>query len=162
MPIYEFYCRECNTIYKFFSKRIDTTTTPQCPSCITATLERKVSAFAMLSGDRADAGDDDMPIDEAKMERAMSALANEAEQMNEDNPREAAKLMRKLTKETGIQLGGGMEEALRRLERGEDPQRIEEEMGDALEKDEPFLFENKSGRGAKKDRPRLDDHLYDL
>jgi hypothetical protein len=87
------------------------------------------------------------PIDEAKMEKAMAMLAGEAEKLNEDDPRQAAQLMRKLTDATGISLGSGMEEALHRLERGEDPDRIEEEMGDLLEGEEPFLIGGK-GKGA--------------
>jgi len=57
-----------------------------------------------------------------------------------------------------------MEEALRRLERGEDPDRIEEEMGDLLEAEEPFLFDGKGpgAKGGKKSRPRVDETLYEL
>jgi hypothetical protein len=43
--------------------------------------------------------------------------------------------MRKLFSATGMPVGGGMEEALRRMEAGEDPEKIEEEMGDVLEQD---------------------------
>jgi hypothetical protein len=43
--------------------------------------------------------------------------------------------MRKLFSATGMPVAGGMEEALRRLEAGEDPEKIEEEMGDVLEQD---------------------------
>jgi hypothetical protein len=80
--------------------------------------------------------------------------------MNEDDPRQAAQLMRKLTDATGISLGSGMEEALHRLERGEDPDRIEEEMGDLLEGEGPFLSGGKGKRGSRK--PRVDETLYDL
>jgi hypothetical protein len=96
------------------------------------------------------------------MEKAMAMLAGEAEKLNEDDPRQAAQLMRKLTDATGISLGSGMEEALHRLERGEDPDRIEEEMGDLLEGEEPFLIGGKGKRGIRKQKPRVDETLYDL
>ncbi|MGD2029649.1 MAG: zinc ribbon domain-containing protein, partial [Desulfobacterales bacterium] len=41
MPIYEFYCRDCNTIFNFFSKTINTTKKPKCPKCKTKTLTRQ-------------------------------------------------------------------------------------------------------------------------
>jgi hypothetical protein len=71
--------------------------------------------------------------------------------------------MRKLSDMTGLELGDSMNEALRRMEAGEDPDAIEAEMGDLLEEDEPFLVPDK--KGAKKSRrpaPRRDEKLYDL
>jgi hypothetical protein len=102
------------------------------------------------------------PLDEAKMEKAMAMLAGEAEKMNEDDPRQAAQLMRKLTDATGLSLGAGMEEALNRLEKGEDPDQIEAEMGDLLEEGEPFVLEGKGSKGSRKPKPRVDETLYDL
>jgi putative FmdB family regulatory protein len=162
MPIYEFYCEPCNTVFSFFSRGVNTARIPACPRC-KRPLKRQMSIFARVSrGKEEPAGDDMPPIDEAKMEKAMAMLAGEAEKMNEDDPRQAAQLMRKLTDATGISLGAGMEEALHRLERGEDPDRIEEEMGDLLEGEEPFLFEGKGKRGSRKPKPRVDETLYDL
>jgi len=58
--------------------------------------------------------------------------------------------MRKLTDMTGLNLGDGMEEALSRMERGEDPEAIESEMGDTLEGEDPFSFGKKSIKARKK------------
>ncbi len=133
MPIYEFYCGKCNTVYKFFSRSVNTEKIPHCPRCKTVKVKRIMSVFSTVSGGREEASDAEMPpIDEAKMEKAMGLLASEAEGINEDDPRQAAALMRKLTDATGLSMGAGMEEALRRLERGEDPEKIEEEIGDLL------------------------------
>ena len=98
------------------------------------------------------------------MEKAMQMLASEADRINEDDPRQAANLMRKLTDMTGMELGAGMEEALRRMERGEDPEQVEAEMGDLLESEDPFLFPDKKGRGgaAAGRAPMRDETLYDL
>ncbi len=163
MPIYEFYCKDCNTIYKFFSRTVNTEKIPNCPTCKDVALERRMSLFAMTSGrkDDGDLGDDMPPIDDAKMEQAMTMLANEADKINEDDPRQAAQLMRKFSEVTGLEMGPAMEEALRRMEKGEDPDQIEEEMGDLLEDDELFTVAKKMG-GKRKTRPRVDDTIYDL
>lgn len=96
------------------------------------------------------------------MERAMSMLEREAGSLNEDDPRQAARLMRKLTEATGLKMGSGMEEALSRMERGEDPDRIEAELGDLLEGEEPFVMEQKSGKRKQGHHPKVDETLYDL
>ncbi len=33
MPIYEFYCEQCHTIYNFFSRKINLEKIPDCPKC---------------------------------------------------------------------------------------------------------------------------------
>jgi putative FmdB family regulatory protein len=163
MPIYEFYCHKCNTIYNFFSKTANTDKIPYCPQCKKIRLKRQMSVFARISRGRDEtAGDDMPPIDEAKMEKAMSLLAGEADKMNEDDPRQAAMLMRKLSDATGLNMGPGMEEALSRMERGEDPEKIEAEMGDLLEGEEPLLFSPKAKRGGQRKTPQIDGKLYDL
>lgn len=162
MPIYEFYCEKCNTVFSFFSRGVNTTKVPGCPSC-KRVLKRQMSVFAKVSRGKEAPADDGMPpLDEAKMEKAMAMLAGEAEKINEDDPRQAAQLMRKLTDATGLSLGSGMEEALHRLERGEDPDQIEAEMGDLLEGEEPFVMEARGKKGARKPKPRIDETLYDL
>ena len=107
---------------------------------------------------------DDLPIDESKMEQAMNVLAGEADKINEDDPKQAAGLMRKLSDMTGLKLGAGMDEALSRMERGEDPEQIEAEMGDLLEGEDPFELPEKKGRGIKtrQPAPTRDETLYDL
>lgn len=165
MPIYEFYCEKCHTIYNFLSKTVNTEKIPDCPKCQHSRLQRQVSLFAAISGRKETDGMDDMPpLDEAKMESAMGMLAQEAERMNEDDPRQAAQLMRKLSDATGLAMGPAMEEALSRMERGEDPDAIEAEMGDLLEAEEPFLLQEKGrqGRRGRQSRPNVDETLYEL
>ena len=164
MPIYEFYCKSCNTLFNFFSKSINTSKTPLCPKCGVHPLTRQMSAFAVTGKAKEDSGMDDLPFDESKMEQAMQMLAGEAENINENDPRQAADLMRKLTDMTGMELGPGMQEALRRMESGEDPEQIESEMGDILGEEEPFLLSGKKGRAVlgKQISPIRDDMLYDL
>jgi hypothetical protein len=123
-----------------------------------------MSAFAFTGKAKEDTNADDLPFDENKMEKAMQMLAGEADRINEDDPRQAANLMRKLSDMTGLELGTGMNEALKRMEAGEDPEAIEAEMGDLLEEEEPFLLPEKkdAAKKAKKPAPIRDEKLYDL
>jgi len=163
MLVYEFFCQDCNTIYKFFSRTVNTEKVPSCPKCENPRLKRMMSTFAVSSGRGDTQVDEDMPpIDESKMEQAMEMLAREADRINEDDPRQAAQLMRKFSEATGLNMGPGMEEALSRMERGEDPEQVEAELGDVLESEEPFLFEQKRSRAGRKPRPTIDDTFYDM
>ena len=102
------------------------------------------------------------PIDESRMEKALQMLAGEADRINEDDPRQAVDMMRKLSEAAGLNLSPGMEEALNRIEGGEDPEKVEEEMGDIFENEDPFLLDNRRGRGSRQSPPSVDDTLYEL
>ena len=165
MPIYEFYCPRCHTLFSFWSKTVNTEKRPRCPECKKDTLQRRLSSFATISsrpaGDEKSA--DDLPIDETKMENAMAALASEAESMEGEDPKAAARLMRKFSDLTGLRYGDGMEEALGRLESGEDPEAIEAEMGDLLSEEEPpFTLPGKKPQRRTSGPPRQDDTLYEM
>ena len=164
MPIYEFYCDKCHTIFNFFSRTVNTRKVPLCPRCKQNKLTRQVSMFAVTGRAKEDGDMDDLPFDEGQMEKAMQMLAGEADKINEDDPRQAAKLMRKLTRMSGLELGDGMEEALSRMEQGEDPEQIEAEMGDLLEGDDPFQLKGKKGLTGptRRKAPARDETLYDL
>ena len=81
-----------------------------------------------------DAGEMGMPdMDDPKVAAVMNELERDMEHMDENNPRHMAHMMKRMkeimppgtvTKE--------MDEAIKRLEKGEDPEKIEEEMGDLL------------------------------
>jgi len=164
MPIYEFYCSNCHTVYKFLSRKVNTTKIPACPVCDKTELERMISTFATLTGiqDRDETADNLPNIDESKLEQAMAAMASEVDKIDENDPKQAANLMRKLTDATGLSMGPGMEEAIQRMEKGEDPEKIEEEMGDLLENEELFVQAKKQLSPAKKSNPYIDEKLYDL
>lgn len=166
MPIYEFYCPDCHMVFSFRSRRIDTETVPDCPSCKASNkLKRQISPFAVVSSSKSEASDDplsDLPIDESRMERALMGLASEAESLNEDDPKSMALFMRKFAKETGLEFNDSIQQALSRLESGEDPEVVEAEMGDVMDSDEnPFKVIRK-GWGQRTQPPRRDDTLYDM
>jgi hypothetical protein len=103
-------------------------------------------------------------MDEEKLERAMMSLAGEMEGVDENDPRAMARFMRKLSEATGMNLGP-MEEAIRRLESGADPEQLEEEMGDLFDDDNmETLFSKEGIKGLKRKYvpPAHDDTLYVL
>lgn len=124
-----------------------------------------MSTFATIGKAKETDGDDPLAgLDEAKMEQALAGLMREAEHLNEDDPRQMAQLMRKFADKTGLNLGGAMEEAMARMEAGEDPDQIAQEMGDLMDGDEPFSLEamKKKMQAGRKRPPVHDDHLYEL
>lgn len=163
MPIYEFFCKDCNTIFNFFSRRINTSKIPDCPKC-SRKLKKLLSSFATV-GKAKEPGEEDLPagFDESRMESALGELAQDAEKLNEGDPKAMAGLMRKFTEKTGLALNENMEKALSRLEAGESPDQIEQDMGDLLEGDDALPFEFKQARkGVKQKFPVHDETLYEM
>ena len=158
MPIYEFFCSRCNIVFNFYSSRVNTNKIPKCPECKEVSLERMMSKFVAFKKRNKEDDIEDLPFDETKMENAMQMLEKEAGKINEDDPRQAAAFLRKMMDAGGGEPGDGMEEALRRLEAGEDPEQIEEEMGDLLNPEDMFVSKKK--RKGKK--IIYDENLYDL
>lgn len=160
MPIYEFLCPHCNRIYSFHSFRVDPDRVPSCPRCGATDLRRTPSRFGVGSA-RAEedavggAGDD--AADDPRMEREMMRLASELEHMDENDPRQMAAAVRRMTELAGEPVTPAMEEMIRRLEAGEDPERIEEDLGDALDEDG-----DGSGSGGFGGAPTRDDGLYPM
>ena len=148
MPIYEFYCPHCHRLFNFLSRSVNTDTVPPCPRCEGKDLARRVSAFAISKGRKeepAKATGPEPDVDEARLERVMESMAGEMEGIDENDPRQGARFMRRMFEAAGVPVAGGMEEALRRMEAGEDPEKIEAEMGDVFD---ASAF---SGLGGEKD-----------
>jgi putative FmdB family regulatory protein len=170
MPIYEFYCKPCHTIYSFFARSTSQNAEPKCPKCGQKKLERKMSRFAISTGRKDDsdqAGDDPFAgVDESKMEQAMMQMEGDFENIDENNPQQMAQMMKKMFDVVGVEPNGPMLEAMRRMEAGEDPDRVDEEMGDALDEADPFTMTNASSAKSKLRRlmepPNVDPELYDL
>ncbi len=167
MPVYEFYCGDCHTIYSFLSQEVNTSKTPACPKCKKKKMKRQVSQFAISTG-RSDDGPEDFPnLDDDAMEKAMMSLERDMQGMDEDDPRAMAKMMRKLSDATGMNFGEGMQEAMRRMEAGEDPDKVEEEMGDLLDDDDEMFGPGSvkarlRAMAARLNAPKIDDGLYDM
>ena len=168
MPVYEFYCADCHAIFNFLSRRANTGARPSCPRCAKPGLERQVSRFALSRGRAEEPAVEGMPdLNEDRLERAMISLAGEMEGIDENDPRRMARFMRKFSDTTGMDLGDGFDEALRRLESGEDPERIEEEMGALFDEENPLGENPFSRQGVRRLKrkyvpPDHDETLYTL
>jgi len=141
MPIYEFACPKCRRIFNFLSKRMNPDRLPVCPRCGNKKMTKQMSRFAMTKGlkepaakggDAADEGP--MPdMDDPRMMRAMSEMERDMEHLDENNPKHMAHMMRKMK---DLMPPGTMPKeldvAIKRLEAGEDPEKIEADMGDLL------------------------------
>jgi hypothetical protein len=88
----------------------------------------------------------------------MMRLMSDAEGIDENDPRQLGRLMRRMSEITGENLEPEMDEAVRRLEAGEDPEKIEEDMGDLLG-DEEGMDDDGYGYGGG---PSYDDGLYSM
>jgi len=164
MPIYEFYCSACHTLLNFFSPTVDTRSRPSCPHCATPDLERKPARFATpRSG-----GDSDAEVgglDEARLEQAMAAVADEmGDESGDEDPRQMGRLMRRFSAAAGLELTPAMQSLVERLEAGGDPDEAEEEMAEFdPEAGLDALFQLKQVRtGRARPAPRFDDELYFL
>ena len=139
MPIYEFFCPDNRRIYSFFARSLSyADKVPRCPDNARWKMEKMVSGFAITGRAKeksaAGPGDD---ADDAKMEAAMDAMEREfgglAENDNPD-PRALAKMMRRMGELTGQKMPEQMNEVIARLEKGENPDKLEEEYGDVFDK----------------------------
>jgi len=141
MPIYEFACPKCRRIFNFLSKRMNPDRLPICPRCGNKKMIKQMSRFAMTKGLKEAAsggdvgeGEGPMPdIDDPRVQRAMSELERDIEHMDENNPKHMAHMMRKIKEIMPPDaVPKELDVAIKRLEAGEDPEKIEEDMGDVL------------------------------
>lgn len=160
MPIYEFLCGACNRIFSFHSFKVAPEKTPTCPKCGATDLDRVPSRFGVAAKTDASASDGggDGDFDDPRVEREMMRFAAELENMDENDPRAMAAAVRKMTEIAGEPVTPAMEEMIRRLEAGEDPEKVEEEMGDAIEEE----MGEEGGGGFSGAAPTRDDGLYPM
>ena len=170
MPIYEYYCPDNNRIYQFFAKTMaQGRQTPKCPDNPSFRMERIMSSFAITGGvksgekepaggEGADAGSEE--TDDPRMEAAMDQLEREMEGIDENDPKAMGRMMRRMSELTGEKLDGEMEEVVRKLEEGQDPESLEDQFGDSFP-DDGGAGEGGFGRGDRRRAPTRDPKLYD-
>jgi putative FmdB family regulatory protein len=164
MPIYEFYCDDCHTLFNFYSATIDTQTRPSCPRCERPQLERRPARFATLKHKGDEEPDPFGDLDEERLAGVMESMMGELGGLEEsEDPRQMAQLFRKFGEASGLDFGPRMEEMMSRLEAGEDPDKLEEEMGTDFDDDglEEFFRLRKRGWNPSR-KPSVDDTLYFL
>jgi putative FmdB family regulatory protein len=156
MPIYEFLCPSCNRIFSFHSFKVDPARVPSCPKCDAGNLRRVPSRFGVGAARKTAPEGGEDGLDDPRIEREMMKLAADLEGMDENDPRQMAAAVRKMTELAGEPVTPAMEEMIRRLEAGEDPERIEEDLGDAIED------EIGDGGGFGGPAPTRDEGLYPM
>lgn len=165
MPIYEYACPKCRRIFNFLSKRIQPDRVPPCPKCGCAKMSKEVSRFAMTKGlkdatarlDTDGAAATGPDLNDPRVARVISEMERDMKHLDENNPRHLAHLMKKMKE---VMPSGAVPKELdmiiKRLDGGEAPEKIEEEMGEVL-----GGFMGGSG-GAAEGGYTQDAGLYDM
>ena len=119
MPIYEYRCHDCKRRVSIFWRTFSEAGegTPACPHCSRTNLTRLMSRVRVIRSEesRMDAmGDMDFP------------------DLDENDPKSMGRWMRKMSAETGEDLGPEFDEVMGRLEAGENPEEIEKTMPELM------------------------------
>lgn len=170
MPIYEFYCPDNHTVYQFLARSLaGREKTPRCPENPAFRMERRMSRFAFLRGAKEPGEADPFEgMDESKMEAMMADLERDMAGMDESNPdpRQLGHVMRKMTDALGDKAPPEMREMIRRLEAGEDPEKLESEFGGLGEGGEDeggdFFAQTVKKLKAGLRAPKRDAKLYEM
>ena len=147
MPIYEYACPKCGRVSSFLVRNTGAHKAPKCPHCGAKGLQRALSRFAAVGASRKSAGErpaggadafdgeESLPPmganDAGGAEPDLAGMESLLGGVDENDPRSMGRAMRKLAEQTGEPLDPEMNEVVRRLESGEDPEKIEEKMGGA-------------------------------
>lgn len=172
MPIYEFYCPDNNKLYSFLARSLALKDkTPLCPDGAALRMERRVSRFAITGKAKEETADDPFAgIDESKMDAFMEEMERDMAGMDENNPdpRELGHFMRKMTDVMGSNTPPELREMVRRLEAGEDPEKLESEFGvgsgegeESAAADALFSQMWKKARASRRE-PIRDPKLYEM
>jgi len=107
MPIYEFYCSPCNTIFTFYSKTVTVSKEPLCPRC-KGVLKRQMSVFSMGGTTK---GPENLPMSNDRIEQGMKRFTEESEKIKDRDPREAARMRENFSKMTGVSFAENQKKA---------------------------------------------------
>ncbi len=116
MPIYEYRCLRCgrrvSLLFRTFTAASDAK--PRCPACQSEEMRRLVSRVRLMTSE------------ESRLEKLASpdALGD----VDENDPRSIARWMRRMGQETGEDLGPEFDEVVDRLEAGQSPEEIEQDL----------------------------------
>ncbi len=115
MPIYEYRCQECKqraSIHQTYEEYGQVEV--RCPHCGSAKLQRLINRVRVARSE------------ESRLEN----LADPSQwgDLDEEDPRSMARMMRKMGQELGEEMPPEFDEVVDRLEAGEDPDSIEQSM----------------------------------
>lgn len=182
MPIYEFFSPNTNKIYSFYSRRlICNKDVPSCPDGEKFPMKKLISGFSITGQNSNDeelnSGIEDNTESDPfaklndnqsarvmkEMEKAMSGIDDE----NPD-PRQMGSLMRRMCDMTGEKMDGVMEEVVRKLEEGSNPEELEAKIEGIMDDADAADEENEGAqiRKARKQKARMiltrDPELYEM
>ena len=120
MPVYEYRCHDCKRRVSIFWRTFSDVDTESiaCPRCSGTNLTRLISRVRMVRSE----------------ESRLDNLADPGglPDLDENDPKSLGRWMRKMSAETGEDLGPEFNEVVGRLEAGEDPESIEKSMPDLM------------------------------
>jgi len=148
VPVYEFYCEPCNTLFNFYSKTVRSSgDSPVCPRC-SGSLQKRVTSFSVLERSKSVKSLEDLPFNQQRLADGMKKFRAEHERLSDEDPVRAASMMKKFSRWMGnVHLEEDKKRAMQRVIDSDDP--LEQKI-DALE--------SLAGEG---DGPRCDEQLYE-
>lgn len=176
MPIYEFSCAECRTVFSFFSRRVNTTDIPKCPRC-SRPLSKNVSLFSARTGGKSEdpfgLGDDGLDEDfpnvpdfdpnDERVARAIGEMGSRLDRLDPSNPAEAARTIREFSEKSGVKLNDRLMAAVGRLAAGDASDGAAQELADAFESGHILEELRKAGAARGDGAPfERDPTLYDM
>jgi putative FmdB family regulatory protein len=131
MPIYEYRCGNCHRKVSIFWRSFSAVdeSKAQCTFCGSTQLSRLASRVRVIRGG---GGQTDSGSSVPDADDGADAMMNELSGLDENDPRALGHFMRKMAAEAGEEMGPEFDEIVGRLEKGEDPEKIEQNMGDLL------------------------------
>jgi len=99
MPIYEYYCNKCNTLFDFYSRTFSVEKEPRCPRC-KGKLKKHVSSFAFSQKIK---GPDSLPMSTKMFDEGMKRLKDH----DTKDPDDAARLRKKFSNMMGVNFEEG-------------------------------------------------------
>lgn len=166
MPIYEFYCPDNNTVYQFLARsQAYGSKVPGCPDNPAFKMQKQVSRFAIIGKAKEETENDPFAgLDDAQMESLMADMEGEMGALDDDNPdpKQLGRFMRKMTDLMGDKTPPELREMVKRLESGEDPEKLESEFGEMGGEDGDALFAQVKKMIQAARAPTRNPKLYEM
>ena len=112
MPEYEFRCMDCKRVVSLYLTIAEYgSAAPTCPHCGGIQLRRKIGRVRMARSE----------------ESRLETLSDPSSwgDVDENDPQSMARMMRRMSQETGEEMGPEFDDAVDRLEAGESPDEVE-------------------------------------
>jgi putative FmdB family regulatory protein len=148
VPVYEFYCEPCNTLFSFYSKTIRSSEdSPLCPRC-GGGLHKRVSSFSVVERSKGVQSLENLPFNQQRLADGMQKFRAEHERLRDENPARAEGMMKNFSRWLG---GAHLEEDKKRA------------MQRVLDSDDPLAqkIDVLESLTRADDEPVCDEHLYE-